>query len=508
MSSEWQPVTNNRKRRRSERKSGKKRQVRVLQDIHEVTASDSESVDLGSLSSTINVLRETDDILNSSMMSNSLLGGLPGTNMVPVGTETTLTDSCAVSTAGTSNTVTGLQPTQTNGSTINPNIPLSNQFSSLDQPSHSFGSQSNMSHGVGGANNSFNPSERVLGDMGVTDSSTALILSEIQSMRQGLYNDLTQHFNTQLGKMYKDICAGYDRRFKTLEDRVSAVEEENSKLRRELDNVSVTGSLEGEALEQVVQNAVDRVISEKRVVTKSDFDIDTTIAAIGIRYSADEDIQEKAEQLVHQGLGLTGMKVVRAKRTFNSQTNRAGLVKVEFESENDKKEALRHAGRLRSWSVLGYNIVIRSSQTFEHRTHADNFRTLLKGNQLEGEYFVNKNGRVLPRPGSLAAANVLASSQNARMPYNNQGSQGNNQVFGPQAPIGQQGNAYRNNPVYGPPTSSYSPRPRSDYAPTAPNIRFGPPSAYSNTASYAAAASQTPRGSQNVNPLSQFMAPS
>ncbi len=138
--------------------------------------------------------------------------------------------------------------------------------------------------------------------------------------------------------------------------------------------------------------------------------------------------------------------------------------------------------------------------------HSDNFRTVIKGSGLEGEFMVNKNGRVLPRPGSLAATNVLESSQNAQLSYtNNQRSQGNTQGYSAQAPTVQTGNLFRNNPVYGPAQSSYVPRPRSGFQPTTANMRFPHPPPTASAPSYASAVSQTQTNSQNANPLAQFM---
>ncbi len=236
------------------------------------------------------------------------------------------------------------------------------------------------------------------------------------------------------------------------------------------------------------------------VVTQQPFDIEVTIAVPGVRYTPDENVLQKAEQLVHEGLGLPDLKVVRAMRT-PYKFGRPGLFKVEFENVEAKKAALAQSGRLRSWNVLGNKVFIRGSQSHDMRTQCQNWTTILKGEGLENEYMVNKNGRVLPRPGSRAAANILSSNQSA------QGSQGNygNQTYGTQASASQASYSqpppsqasYSNNPLYGPPLqppAAFGPRPRFGRPPNIP------------APSYASVASQSNTGPPVANPLTQFMA--
>ncbi len=166
------------------------------------------------------------------------------------------------------------------------------------------------------------------------------------------------------------------------------------------------------------------------------------------------------------------------------RNGRPGLFKVEFETVEDKKLVLGQSSRLQNWTVLG-KVYIRGSQTHEQRTNAENWRTVLKGQGLENEYLVNRNGRVLPRPGSRASANIIASNQNV------QRSQGgfNNPVYTNQPPPSQF--PYPNNPVYGPPQP----------LPQGPRPRFGQPSTVSSP-SYASIASQP--GNRFQNPGSQY----
>ncbi len=547
MSAEWN-IVDSRKRRRSERKSGKKKQF--IQSLHEVNDSDTESVDLGSIAATISAIHASNEILNNSMNT----GGIPNAST----TTTTMANNPANS-MGTTSMMTTVPSTGQNGINSYPNIPVSNQFSALDPtannsqpPQHLFGTFSasgtqtsfgqpqpqtfnmsghNMGHmGTTSTQNgygqpqshTFNMSEQNLGRMGTTDSSTALILQEIQSMHAGIVNDLTVQFRTDIQKMCGDISLRFEDRFKLLEGKVGQLQEENEKLRRDLNNVSVTGSLQGDAFEQVVNTSVEQAIASHNIVTKKSFEYNVTIACPGVRYSHDENVIEKAKELIHVGLNLPGVKIVNAMRTpYNHHLNRPGLMKVELESVDVKKTVLSQSGRLRSWHNLGPKVIIRGSQTHEMRTQVGNQITFLRGSGYDSQFTVNKNGVLQARPGSQAALNIQSSGQ---MPQGNMYSN-NNQVYPPPQPPPQrpppsngynnsQGyappsqpqrpslfNGYNNNPVYGPPSQQ---PPRSNlgyvnnsvYTPNNSNSNPNRPSSY-------AQAAQASTGI--ANPLTQFM---
>ena len=492
--SEWQEYMT-RKRRRSSRKSGTKKSKSDNPNTNAEYGDHSSPSVSDSVSTTVSVIKEACEVLNADSivsgdklkemnMSNyqGLAGNQGAFGQQPQSTvsQTVLPGTNLIAAGQPAPIVNVSEPTgmynQSRTNTQISNIPTSNSFSALSQ---------NISGAVGGTLSS---SERTVSQMGISDSSTALILQEIQNMRSGLFTDLTKHFSSEIGRMVNDICLGYEQRFKKLEEKVVLVQEENVRLQRELGNITVNGSIEGDTLEAVVSNTVDRVIIDKKVLTKKEFDYDLTIACPGVRYSPDEDLQQKAEQLVHEGLALPGVKVVRAMRT-PYRNGRPGMVKIEFETIEAKKLVLGQSSRLQNWTVLG-KVYIRGSQTHEQRTNTENWRTIIKGQGLENDYLVNKNGRVLPRPGSRAAANILASNQNAQRPQGNYG----NPLYATQTPSSQY--AYPNNPVYGPPPQP-PPQP-----PFGPRPRFGQPAPMSSP-SYASVASQP--GNRFQNQQSQFM---
>ncbi len=509
MSDQWQ-VSMSRKRRRSARKSGNKK-VKPEDDSGGSGASgDSPSVS-ESVSQTVSVIHEANEALDDlidELLDNSTLNmqqsGLPGTNMLAAGQPApgTVTTSTVSSNMGTLTFTTAYH-----------SAPLSNPFSVLSPSSSTRQSEPFSTFSASGAsmqamqppptgalpgqNGSvgINSNASNLSHMGVTDGSTALILSEIQAMRTGIVNDLSTHFRAEFDRMYNEIATGIDQRFKRMEESVAKVQEENAKLRQELGSVSVTGSLQGDTLDHVVSNTVEQAFLNKNVVTKKQFDYDVTIACPGVRYSADENIEEKAKHLVHVGLNLPDLKIVRAMRTpYQHHINRPGLMKIEFESVEVKKRVLSQSGRLRSWHDLGPKVIIRGSQTHDMRTQVANQVTFLKGTGLDSQFTVNKNGLLQAKPGSQAAANIQASNQ---MFQGN--AYPNNPMYAPRPqPQPNTGSrfTYNNNPVYGPP-----PLPRASYGQVNNSVYTAHPPAQPQT--YAQAAQQPP--TSNVNPLLQFM---
>ncbi len=298
-------------------------------------------------------------------------------------------------------------------------------------------------------------------------------------------------------KMYNDITQGVDIRFKKLENEVVKLQEENVKLRQELGNVSVSGSLQGDTLKQVVDSSVQQAISDSNFLTKKRFDYDVTIACPGVRYSPDENIEEKAKQLIHVGLNLPDVKIVRATRTpFQHHINRPGLMKIELESVDEKKRVLSQSGRLQSWHVLGPKVIIRGSQTHDMRTQVRNQVTFLKGTGFDSQFTVNKNGLLQAKPGSQAAANIQASNQ---MFQGNAYPNNPSYAPRPQSQPTAQTFSYNNNPVYGPPPQS---RPSNGHVSNSVYTAHPPPV---QPQTYAQAV-QTPQTSTpNVNPLLQFM---
>lgn len=125
------------------------------------------------------------------------------------------------------------------------------------------------------------------------------------------------------------------------------------------------------------------------------FSPDTTIVATGMRYSQDENIKEKAEQFVKDGLGLDDMVVVDAMRT-PFRNNRPGIVKIQFESKTEKERALNQRFELKN-SRNYSKVFIRTSMSHIERLIHLNTKTLLEASGAADNYAVLQSGRAVKK---------------------------------------------------------------------------------------------------------------
>ena len=76
------------------------------------------------------------------------------------------------------------------------------------------------------------------------------------------------------------------------------------------------------------------------------FSTDTTIVATGLRFSQGEDILQKAKDFVKEALKLEDVTVVNALRT-PFRDNKPGIVKIEFQTKEEKIQALKAKQQLK-----------------------------------------------------------------------------------------------------------------------------------------------------------------
>ncbi len=279
MNDEWQIAYMPRKRRRSARKSGSKRNRQEQAGITDSVLESDPVID--SISETASVIHEANGLLDpviEEMMNDNMQGyqgGLPGTNTVPVGQAS----------AG---------------------VPASNSYCMFSQ-------QSGLpNNGVSASGPAIQP-EQNLQQLGKTsDNATALILQEIQALRTDIKNDIAETcaatVKHQLQIAFGDLASRYDKRFKELEDTVHSLQTENAKLRQDVGNLTIEGGPNGATINNVVESAVEKVLNEKDVLVRPPFDYDRTVAVTGVRWSPSENVQGIAEQVVHEGLNLTDVR--------------------------------------------------------------------------------------------------------------------------------------------------------------------------------------------------------
>ena len=111
-------------------------------------------------------------------------------------------------------------------------------------------------------------------------------------------------------------------------------------------------------------------------------------------YSEGENITEKAEKLVKDGVGLPDVPVVRAMRTPHRE-GRPGVVKIQVRHLEDEKKLLTSKKELKNGTNMYKKVYIRTSKSHLERLIDLNFRTLLQELPNGPAYRVTGSGRVI-----------------------------------------------------------------------------------------------------------------
>lgn len=218
--------------------------------------------------------------------------------------------------------------------------------------------------------------------------------SDIEGLRtliQGLVKTFEDH-KSYVDRRLDEVSNGLKDHFKSqMEDLHKHVDTEISQVVSRLDSV--------ETRMLIVENDTKR----------GPFDPEVSIIATNMEYQADEDIEEKASDLVRTGLSLPEdvCPVVRAlrlpdrnvshgrPRPGNGPTNRPPLVKIEFRSLEEKKMALRNKENLKN--STWHRTWIRSSKPHVERLIDINFKTILDMLPNGKDMKVTGSGRIVPR---------------------------------------------------------------------------------------------------------------
>lgn len=127
---------------------------------------------------------------------------------------------------------------------------------------------------------------------------------------------------------------------------------------------------------------------------QEEYPVESTVVCIGLGEQVNENIGDRAETLVQHGLGLVNMQVTRAQR-LNSRNGKAGIIKIELKSKEDKLLVLRSKSNLKDTGYRG--VYIRSSMSHTDRIMQQNFQIIL--NEIpNGEKFrITANGKVVKK---------------------------------------------------------------------------------------------------------------
>ena len=126
------------------------------------------------------------------------------------------------------------------------------------------------------------------------------------------------------------------------------------------------------------------------------FPVETTVVCTGLQQHQREDIHAKSQEMVEKGLGLEGMRVIRAMR-MQSRTAKPGLVKICFSSKDDKIAALRNKRRLTENGYRG--VFIRSSLSHTDRVIQQNMISLLRELPNGDNFRITAHGKLVKKTG-------------------------------------------------------------------------------------------------------------
>ena len=178
---------------------------------------------------------------------------------------------------------------------------------------------------------------------------------------------------------------------------------------QERDNTLTAVRQEIEQLRNQLNTDVGQLVSrcekiENKVMKLKEryhFDTETTVVAqnVPVIPGREANLVNLAEELVHDGTGTRNVVVVRAKR-LPSKTNKPGLLKIEFQSLEEKIQVLRNKQKLKNHRAYE-KCFLRSSKSHAERLMEANLATLLDHLPIRNQFRVAGNGRLVQNDGAF-----------------------------------------------------------------------------------------------------------
>ena len=215
--------------------------------------------------------------------------------------------------------------------------------------------------------------EKGMADLFAELHSIKASMSQLRSEQSMMDHNLT----SSIESLKKDIMQTINNRFDALSNRIDM---ETSQIVSRMDSLD---------------SRISSLEKQVKLKVREPFDPEVTVVAFGVKYSPGEDSDSVAREIIHDAIGLSEIPIVRSHR-FGSRDGRAGLLKIEFNSVEDKVQVLRNKQNLKS-SDLYSRTFIRSSHSHAERLIELNFKTILNELPNGGSYHVTGNGRVVKK---------------------------------------------------------------------------------------------------------------
>ena len=207
------------------------------------------------------------------------------------------------------------------------------------------------------------------------DSKLDMMFSRFQNLLRQEVTGLKLHIEEQLNRKFDEMRAYVDLEVSRVENRV-------------------------EALEAVTKSIADQ--QEQASV----WDPDTTIVAENFPFEEEEELNTKVVDMIRKDLSVnvpvvrtTRLKARPPRNTRFGNVSKPGLVKIQFESVDDKVKVLREKRQLIN-SASYSRVFLRSSKSHTDRLLELNFKTMLDAIPNGKDYKLTANGRLVKRDAS------------------------------------------------------------------------------------------------------------
>jgi gas vesicle protein len=226
-------------------------------------------------------------------------------------------------------------------------------------------------------------------------------LAQIHSLILGVKDSLDSHKQTvedQINKLSASLNSNINNKIENLGDSIKKY------IKDSIDDIQLYVDTEVGRLTSQINDVVGkvRILEEKQT---PQYDPEVSFIMLRVPQSQGEDIQEVAEKIIHEGLRLAGVPVVRAMRLrqrdprdghWNARPGQrpsTPLVKVELPDLETKKRVLRAKLQLANTPEFS-NVWIRSSKPHVERLIELNFKTILDMIPGGNTMTVTNSGRI------------------------------------------------------------------------------------------------------------------
>ena len=146
---------------------------------------------------------------------------------------------------------------------------------------------------------------------------------------------------------------------------------------------------------------------EKKIMelpySTQDFPVELSCVISGMHPANNENLPERCDDLIQNGLGLKDVKCKKATRVGN-RDGKPGIVKVEFNNLTDKISVLRAKGHLRN-NPSTSKVFIRLSKLHEQRILEQHTMELLKLVGRENDFYFNGSGKLMQKSAVRSKSN-------------------------------------------------------------------------------------------------------